>query len=515
MSDKMHVKKAAGVVGALTLVSRLLGFVRDVCIAWFFGAGFLSDAFFVAFRIPDFFRRLFVEGTLSAPFVSVFTEIMVKKNRADAFEFAGSAFRLISVVLVLAVLAMMAASPAIVALMAPGFLASVEKLSLTAMLMRIMFPYVFFVGMVAICMGFLNVLGHFAAPALAPVLLNIAMIGSMLWISPHMDEPITGLALGVVVGGVLQLALQVPFLIKKGISPFRRMAFYHPGIKKAGMSMLPMIFGAAVYQVNVFVGTFLASFLPEGGVSYLYYADRVVQFPLGIFAVAVSTAILPVLSRQAMTGDRAAVCETFSYALRMVAFIVLPSMAGLIVLRHPIVDLLYQRGQFDAVAARFTAEALMYYGMGIWAFSGVRIVVSAFHAVEDTGTPARTAVLTILINIVFGIILMMPMGPNGVALATSLASMVHFGLLFRHVRRKIGPVAMGPIMISVGKTVFCTLMMVIVVHVISTKIILPETGSWLRLAWGVPVCIAAGVAAYGTCSRLVRHPEFKMIFKRR
>jgi putative peptidoglycan lipid II flippase len=242
-------------------------------------------------------------------------------------------------------------------------------------------------------MGILNVLGHFAAPALAPVLLNLAMISAVLFISPHLNKPVLGLAIGVVCGGVLQLGLQVPFLIRYGIKFWQMTTFFHPGLKKIGKMLAPVTIGGAAYQLNILVSTLLASFLKEGSVSYLYFADRLVQFPLGIFAVATATALLPGLSRQAAANDVKALKATFAYAIKLILFITLPAMVGLIVLREPIVALLFQRGEFGSDATMLTAYALLYYAIGLWAFSAVRIVVATFFALQDTRTPAQTAII--------------------------------------------------------------------------------------------------------------------------
>ncbi len=512
MTENVRLTKAAGVVGVSTLLSRILGFIRDVLIARFFGAGFTSDAFFVAFRIPNLLRRLFAEGSLSMAFVSVFTEQLVRNGKQEAIRFASSALKLLSVILVLVSLIGILLSPVIIRLLAPGFLDHPEKLSLTIMLTQIMFPYIFFIGLVALCMGILNALDHFVAPALAPVLLNIAMIGGMLWISPHMKDPIVGLAAGVIIGGVLQLALQVPFLIKKGIYLLNRVRVYHAGIKKVGTLMLPMVFGAAVYQINILVGTFLASFLREGSVSYLYYADRLVQFPLGIFAVAISTAVLPVLSRQAVEKDFVAVKETFCYALKLVFYVTVPAMVGLIVLREPIVTLLFQRGEFDVGASRLTACALLYYGIGIWAFSAIRVVISTYYAIQDTKTPVKAAVVSVFANIILGSMLMIPLGHSGIALAASISSMLNFYLLSRMLKARLGEIEWKNMAPSVAKTVVGALMMGAVVQIVSQYTIPTETGSSYFLFLGLLISMMTGLIFYGMYSFLIKHPEFKTIY---
>jgi putative peptidoglycan lipid II flippase len=512
-TENHRVTKAAGVVGSATLLSRIFGFIRDVVIAWFFGAGLVSDAFFVAFRIPNLLRRLFAEGSLSVAFIPVFTQYLTQQGKTDAFEMAKSALRLLSVLLVAIAVAGILLSPIIVRVIAPGFVTSPEKYSLTVFLTRIMFPYIFFIGLVALCMGILNALGHFAAPALAPVLLNISIIGSVFFIAPHMAEPVTGIAIGVLIGGVLQLALQVPFLIKKGVYFWQQANMYHPGLKKVGLLMLPTIFGAAVYQINILVGTLLASLLAQGSVSYLYYADRLVQFPLGIFAIAMATAVLPTLSRQAAKKDLQAVRDTFSYAMKMVFFITIPSMVGLIVLREPIVALLFQRGAFDSQTTRLTAYALLYYSIGLWAFSAVRIVVSTFYALQDTKTPVRMAIVSVCANIILGVILMGPMGHGGLALSTSLASMLNLGLLVWALRTKLGGLGLKSITESACKTVVCSGMMGAVVWATAVLIIPPENGSLSGLFFGLMGSIVTGLVLYGFFSVLLKSTELKNVLE--
>ncbi|MGD9301392.1 MAG: murein biosynthesis integral membrane protein MurJ, partial [Desulfobacterales bacterium] len=291
MSENTRVVKAAGIVGAATLLSRILGFIRDAVIAWFFGAGLSSDAFIAAFRIPNLLRRLFAEGSLSSAFIPVFTQYMVHRGQPEAFDLGRSAFRLLGLLLMIVSTGGILLSPWIVKLVAPGFVA--DKYSLTVLLTRLMFPYIFFIGLVALCMGILNVLGHFSAPALAPVLLNISIIGSVLLISPALSVPAVGLAVGVLIGGVLQLSLQMPALWRKGFRFWGKAPWRHPGLKQVGILMVPIIFGGAVYQINIVIGTILGSMLAEGSVTYLYFADRLVQFPLGVFAIAAATAVLP------------------------------------------------------------------------------------------------------------------------------------------------------------------------------------------------------------------------------
>ena len=511
MSENARVTKAAGIVGFATLLSRIFGFLRDVIIAWHFGAGFGSDAFFVAFRIPNLLRRLFAEGSLSIAFVPVFTGYIKEWGTEEAFRFARSAIRLLSVLLALTAVAGILMSPIIVRLIAPGFVESPDKLNLTIMLTRLMFPYVFLICLVALCGGILNVLGHFAAPALAPVLLNIAMIGSVLLLSHRFTYPVVGLAVGVLIGGVLQLSLQLPFLIRNRFYFWKKANLFHPGLKRVGKLMLPAVFGAAVYQINILVGTLLASLLPEGSVSYLYYADRLVQFPLGIFAIAAATAVLPSLSRQAADKDFGSMKETFAYALNLVLFITIPAMIGLIVLREPIVALLFKRGAFDQDTTQMTAYALLWYAVGLWAFSAVRIVLSTFYALQDTVTPVKIASISIIANIIFGIVLMQWMAHGGLALATSLASMVNLAFLLRALKGKMGALNWRNISASACKTLVSSVIMGGVVGIASRYVIPGGQGSSMGLLLGLLGSILSGVVIYGCCSRVLKSSELESV----
>ncbi len=498
-------------MGAATFLSRIFGFIRDMVIASVFGAGLSADAFFVAFRIPNLLRRLFAEGSLSITFVPVFSEYLTNSGQNEAFRLARSAVRTLTVLLILVALGGILLSPLIVRLIAPGFSATPGKLALTVTLTRMIFPYIFFIGLVALFMGILNVLGHFAAPALAPVCLNIAMIGSVFLIAPFMSDPVTGLAIGVIIGGILQLLLQVPFLIKQGFIFWKKASFYHPGLKKIGVLMLPTILGAAVYQINILVGTLLASLLPQGSVSYLYYADRLVQFPLGIFAIAIATAVLPTLSRQAAAKDMDGLNETFAYALRLVLFITVPAMIGLIVLREPIVALLFKRGAFDAATVRQTADALLYYCFGLWAFSAVRVVVSTFYALQDTRTPVRIAIIAITANIILGIILMKPLAHGGLALATSLSSILNLVLLISVLRQRLSFWDWGHIAISGIKTIACSIIMGIGVRIMAYYTISSPTAPFTHLLAGLSVSIICGLILYAGLSKLVRSSELKTV----
>ncbi len=520
MNEQHKVVKATGVIGGATLLSRIFGYVRDMVLAGFLGAGMVSDAFFVAFTIPNLLRRLFAEGALTIAFIPVFTDYLENRGRTEAFAMARSAMRLLSTLLLGVTLAGILLSPAIVHVIGWGWVADQpDKVALTVTLTRIMFPYVLFVCLVALCMGILNALGHFAAPALSPVLLNVAMIVAITAVAFYSDDNLVrvrGLAWGVVVGGFMQLVLQVPFLTKVGIRFWEKAAFYHPGLKRVAVLMLPAVFGAAVYQVNIIVGRLLATMLPEGSVSYLYYADRLVQFPLGVFAISGAMAVLPSLSRQAAAGDYDAVKDTFGYSMRLTFFITLPAMTGLMVLREPIVALLFKRGQFDTEAVRMTAQALMLYATGLWAVSAVRIVVSVFYALSDTRTPVRIAVIATLANIVFSLALMEPLAHGGLALATSLSAVLNFGLLLWALRTKLGALGLTAMGASVLRSAVCSLLMGVTVWGIFL-FVLPRSVGSAGLLINIIIGVGIGVACYVFFAYIVKCDELSsllMIFKK-
>jgi putative peptidoglycan lipid II flippase len=512
-TEKVRVLKAAWVVGVATLLSRIFGFIRDIVVAGFFGAGLSTDAFFVAFRIPNLLRRLLAEGSLTISFVPVFTEYLGNKPKKDALDLANIAFTLLSIILVIVSLAGILLSPVIVRLIAPGFAEVPEKYELTVLLTRIMFPYIFFISLVALCMGILNSLRHFAAPALAPVVLNISIIAAAFLLRNIFEEPVLSLAVGVMVGGVLQLAMQFPFLTRKGVRIKPDFHFNHPGIKRIGLLMLPAVFGVAVYQINVFIGTLLASLLPEGSVSYLYYSDRIVELPLGIFAIAVGTASLPSLSEQAARGDYEELKKTVSFSLRLILFVTIPSMVALIVLRVPIISVLFQRGRFDTLSTILTSQALLYYSVGLWAFSCIRIIVSAFYALQDTKTPVRIAVVALIVNIIMSLLLMGPMKHGGLALATSISSAVNVAMLFVILKKKIGQFLEKDFFSSLYKITISSLVMGAVILAITYIMHWNNEESFNERLVILAVSIIVGFAVFTGISYILKSEEIVVVFK--
>jgi putative peptidoglycan lipid II flippase len=406
MDEETRVTRAAGVVGVFTLLSRVTGLVRDILIGYLFGARGSADAFFVAFRIPNLLRRLTAEGALSAGFIPVFTDYLAHRDEKEAISVARIIFTFAAVILsAITILGMLFAFP-LTYFFAPGFFAEQGKFTLTVFLTRLMFPYIFLVSMVALAMGFLNSFRHFMAPALSPVLLNLSIIVCAFLFSPFLSEPVQSLAYGVLLGGVAQLILQLPYLHRYGLPLFPDFHFKHPALLRFLSLMAPAMIGAAVYQINVLVGTILASTLPQGSVSYLYYADRLLQFPLGIFAVALGTAALPSFSAMVSRKDFDGLRVGLYYSLRLINFVTLPAALGLIVVSVPVFSLLFQRGAFDSATTLHTAQALVYYSLGLWGISGTRVLVPVFHAMKDTKTPVRIAFYAFILNLIMSLILM-------------------------------------------------------------------------------------------------------------
>ena len=497
MNENDLVTRAAGVVGIFTFLSRILGLIRDMFIANFFGSGMSADAFFVAFRIPNLLRRLFAEGSLTVSFIPVFTEYLQNKSREEAFLLARVVLTfLVCIVTAITILGIIL-SPLIVKVIAPGFGGMGEKYALTVLLTRIMFPYIFLVSLLALFMGILNSLKHFSAPAIAPIFLNLSMIAVLIFIVPYMKTPTIGVAIGVIVGGVIQMALQIPFLMNKGLSFAPKWNIRHPALKKIGMLMFPTIFGSAIYQINQLIGTLLASLLREGSVSYLYYADRLVQFPLGVFAIAISTAVLPSLSREAAEGDIYRLKQTLSHALRLTMFITIPAMAGLIVLRQPIITLLFQRGAFTSFTTIMTAQALLYYSIGLWAFAGLRVFVSAFYSLQDTKTPVKVAVVAMIANIAFSLALMGPLKHGGLALALSLASTLQLFMLIFLLQKRLGGIEGSVVIRSMVRSFISSLVMSICIYFLAFKVfssILEQ--KTFNLALGILIIVCAGLVIY-------------------
>ncbi len=430
--------RSAGAMGVMTLMSRVLGYGRDLLLASILGAAGSSDAFLIALRIPNLLRRLVGEGALTAAFVPVFSRRLKEDGRQAAGELLGRALGTLSFVLALVATAGVLFSPMVVRVVAFGFTRTQEKWDLTVALNRLMFPYLLFIGLAALAMAALNSLRSFAVPAFTPVLLNLSIITAALVLGRRMEEPAYAFAIGVLVGGFLQIAFQLPFLARRGMSIRPRLAFGDKDIRRIALLMVPGIFGVAVHQINIIVDAQFASFLPSGSVSWLYYGDRVTELVLGVFAISISTVMLPTLSRQVLDGQGEAMRETLSLALRLIAFVTIPATIGLLLLRLPIITVLFQHGQFGAEDALNTSLALLGYGVGLLPFAAVKVLAPVFYAHQDTATPVKVAAVALGVHVLLCVALIGPLQHMGIALATSLSSALNMVLLMWLLGRRMG-----------------------------------------------------------------------------
>ena len=509
-SEHAKISRRVGTVSFFTFLSRVLGLARDAVLAWAFGATRVADAFYVAFRIPNLLRRLVAEGALTVAFVPVYTEHL-RRSREEGRIAASVVFTYLSLFLVALTVAGVAAAPVLVRLIAWGFSLEPEKFELTVLLTRIMFPYILLISLVALAMGILNSLKHFAAPAASPILLNLGIITGALLLDRHFDLPAGGVAIGVILGGIAQLALQIPFLVREKMLPRINFNWRHPALKGLLALMIPSAFGAAVYQFNVVVVTFLASFLPDGSVSYLWYADRVSEFSLGIFSIAVATVTLPALSNHAANRDIKSFKETLNFSLRLAFLIDIPATMALFVLALPVVQVLFQRGEFTSQAAVATAGALCFFAFKIPFVSGVRNLVPAFFALKDARTPVLISVAAVIVNGACALALMRPMAHRGLAAALVVSSAANFFLLAWFLRRKVGPLGVKKIMKSVAKTTLASLVMVALVFAALAFVSFDPSLPFWRRAGQLILIVAGGAGVYFGLVRLINPEEFKAL----
>ncbi len=434
--------RKTSIVGGMTLISRILGLVRDVVFARYFGARIVMDAFLVANRIPNMLRRFFAEGAFSAGFVPVMARYRENHDHEEAREFIDAVSGTFGAVLFLVTLVGVIAAPLLVLVVAPGFVGEGGDLDLAALMLRFTFPYLLFVSLTAFAGGILNTYGRFGVPALTPVILNIVLIAAAIWLSPRLDQPIMALAYAVFIAGICQLLFQLPFLAKIHALPRPKWAPAHKGVKRAFKLMVPAIFGSSAAQINVLLGGIIASMLPVGSISYLYFSDRLMEFPLGIFSIALGTVTLPYLSRLWAKEDRTTFSQTLDWSLKLALLIAVPAAIGLFALAEPLVAALFYGGVFDENAVRMTALALRAYALGLVGFSFVKILAPAYFAREDTKTPVRIALLALLVNLILSVGLAGFMlvndiaGPHaGLAAATSVAAILNAVLLYRGLLR--------------------------------------------------------------------------------
>ena len=496
--------RSTAVFSAMTLLSRIAGFVRDMVQAHLFGAGGIVDAFAVAYRIPNYLRRIFAEGSFASAFVPVLSELREKGDPAALKDFLDHvAGALCATVLVVSGLGMLAA-PLVVALIAPGSLDDPAKFGLTADLLRIVFPYLALVSMTALAGAVLNSFQRFALPAVTPVLHNLAVIAAMLLLSPLLAVPVTALAWGVLAAGVLQLVLLWPAMGRLGLRPRLRLDLRHEGVRRVGRLMLPTLFSSSVAQLNLIVGTVFASLLVDGSQSWLYYSDRLVEFPLGLFGVALATVILPHLSRRHAAEDAEGYANALDWGLRTVLLLAIPAALGLALLAEPLSVTMFERGEFSAADSRMTALSLVAMSLGIPGFMASKVLLSAFYARQDTRTPMRAAVATVLVNVALTAALVTPLwlgavpgAHAGIALATGLAGLANAWLLWRALRRQ----AHFTLAAGWGRHLLRILVasLALAAAVLGTVHLVGDLRAWSGAArWGLLLAeVAAGAAAYG------------------
>ncbi len=431
----MSLIRALAKVSSNTLVSRVLGFVRDLVLAHVFGANSQTDAFFVAFKIPNFLRRLFAEGAFATAFVPVLSEYKVKREFAELKAFVDTVGGTLGLVLLLVTVVGVAASPVLVMIFAPGFADDPGKQDLAAQMLRLTFPYLLFISLTAFAGGILNAYNRFAIPAFTPVLLNLALIGCALWLSPHMQEPIVALAWGVLIAGIAQLTFQLPFLNKLKLLPRPRVDFKDQGVRRILRLMLPALFGVSVTQISLLLDTLIASFLISGSISWLYYSDRLMEFPLGVIGVALGTVILPNLSHRHAEDSPEGFSRAIDWGMRWVLLLGLPASVGLAVLAEPIIATLFQSPVFTANDVAMTQRSLTAYALGLLAFISIKVLATGYYARQDTKTPVKIAVKSMAANMVLNILLVFPLAHAGLALATTLSGTLNAYLLYRGLRQ--------------------------------------------------------------------------------
>jgi putative peptidoglycan lipid II flippase len=427
--------RSSGVVGTMTMLSRVLGLLRDMVIARYFGAGTGADAFFVAFKIPNFLRRLFAEGAFAQAFVPVLSSYRSQGSISEVRKLVNAVAGSLGLVLLGVTLVAMIGAPVLTALFAPGFVDDTEKFGLASDMLRITFPYLLLISLTAFAGSILNSYDRFAIPAFTPVLLNLTMIAAAVFLSPLMQTPIMALAWGVFIAGALQLFFQLPFLMQLGLMPRPRVDYRHEGVRKVMVLMGPAIFGVSVSQINLLLDTVLASFLQTGSVSWLYYSDRLAELPLGVFGIAIATVILPNLSRKhaAKSGDQFA--ATLDWAIRAVLLIGLPAALALVLLAEPLIATLFYYGEVTARDVAMSGQSLRAYSAGLLAFMLIKVLAPGYFARQDTKTPVKIGIIAMVSNMMLNLILVFPLAHAGLALATSLSAWLNTALLWRGLKK--------------------------------------------------------------------------------
>ena len=488
--------KSTFLVSLMTLISRIFGLIRDVVIAHFFGANAATDAFFVAFKIPNYMRRLFAEGGFSQAFVPVLSEYKSQKSHAEIHKLVNHVSGTLGLVLFGITLIGVVAAPVLITAFAPGFLDNGGRYDLAVQMLRITFPYILFISLTALAGGILNTWGKFAVPAFTPVLLNISLILTAIYLSPKLDEPITALAWGVFIAGVVQLLFQVPFLLKVKLLPIPIPNRHYDGVKRIIKLMVPALFAISITQINLLVATWMASFLQSGSISWLYYSERLMEFPQGVFGVALATVILPDLSRLHAEKSADKFSQTLDWAVRWTLLITIPATLGLILLAKPLLTTLFQYGKFTPFYVEMSAKSVIAYAIGLSGFVLIKVFASGYFSRQDTKTPVKIGVVAMVSNIVLSLLLITPLAHAGLAFATSLASFINAGCLFYFLFKR------GAYQVQAGWVVFMgRLLLACIAMSCVLFYFVPSVETWL--AWdtwhrilNLGIWIVAGVITY-------------------
>ncbi|MEO8430912.1 MAG: murein biosynthesis integral membrane protein MurJ [Acidobacteriota bacterium] len=504
--SRKRIVRSASIITPLTLLSRITGYARDKVIALLLGAGRSSDAFFVAFRIPNMLREIVGEGAMSSAFIPVYAEVTETRSEEEARAFVGRALGTFSLLLAAITTAGILSSPWLVDLLAHGYRSTPGKFELTVALNRWIFPYVLLVSLSAFCQAILNARHRFAVAAAAPIFLNVAMILGAVVISPRLEEPTYGLAAGVLLGGLLQIAIQIPQMRRLRAVGRPALGWRDPAVRSMLLLMVPRLFAYGINTVNTVISTRFAAALGEASVSHFYYANRLKELVLGGFAVSVATAILPLLSLQALAADREPFKANVAFALRLIAFVTVPATVGLILLRTPIVRVLFEGGQFDAADTRGTAGALAALALGLVFFAGVRVVVPAFYALKDTRLPVLAAVADCATFVTLCALWTRPYGLAGIGLAASAAAGVNVTILLGVLRRREGRMRGREMAASFARIAAAAAVM---------GVALGAAGRWMDFerwrggagAAALAATIAVSAAVYWSAARLLGAPE--------
>lgn len=508
MNQSNKVAKAAGIIMVSMVLSRALGYLRDVVIYAQFGQNRVTDAYNAAFSIPDLLYMLLVGGALSSAFIPVFSNYLVNNKEQEAWQIASILFNIIMFLLIIGVTFGLIYTPFLIKIMVPGF--DKETADLTVMLTRIMFAQTFFMVLSGISVGILNSYQYFLAPAIGSILYNLSII-LVGWLL-SLKYGIAGFAIGVVVGAMLNFAVQVPFIFKKGFKYHFSFNLKHPGVQKIMILLLPVFIGLSVNQINLFVNQFLASTLEGGLVAALRTGQRLMQMPIAIFAIAIAVAVFPTLTNYAAKEDMFNFKKTACLGLRSVFFITIPSAAGLIALKVPLVRFLFEHGKFTQEATTATATAVFFYSLGIFAYSGIQILNRTFYAIQDTRTPVIVGICTILINTGLNFALIGPMGHGGLAFAYSIAGVFNLVLLMVILKYKISGYGSLSIASSFLKSIFAALVMGIIVYLSVTFFEnLVDISAKKMQAVQVLMGVLVGTLVYGSITYLLKMDELKMV----